>query len=171
MPTDEELVGRVADGDEHAVAELLRRYERGLSAFLYRQTGGRDVEDLYQETWIRVVRSAGRFDPTRRFSTWLFHIAINLCRDWHRRPPPEPHATDTNVAGLAGLGRTEAGLDAVALLSHLPELQREAVILRYYHDLTEEEMAQTLSCPKGTIKSRLHHGLARLGELVRKKDP
>src|SRR5881396_2744931 len=90
MPTDEELIAAVAGGDGRALETLIGRYERGLFQFIHRHTGGRDVEDLYQETWLRVVRAATRFDPRRRFSTWLFQIALNLCRDWHRRPPPEP---------------------------------------------------------------------------------
>src|SRR5512135_794043 len=90
MASDEELVGRLVNGDELALRELLRRYERPLSHFIYRHTGGRDVEDLYQESWLRVTQHAARFDSSRRFSTWLFQIAVNLCRDWHRRPPPEP---------------------------------------------------------------------------------
>ncbi len=167
MPTDEELVGLVADGDERALGELLGRYQRPLAAFLTRQTGGRDVEDLYQETWIRVLRHARRFDRSKRFSTWLFQIAVNLCRDWHRRPPPEPQESPRDAGGPEELGRAEAALDAAALLSRLPEPQREAVVLRYYHDLGEDEMALILGCPKGTVKSRLHHALARLGELVR----
>src|SRR3989442_7138780 len=90
MATDEELIGAVADGDGRALEQLCRRYERGLHQFIFRHTGGRDVDDLYQETWLRVVRAAGRFDRRRRVSTWLFQIAVHLCRDWHRRPPPAP---------------------------------------------------------------------------------
>ena len=71
MATDEDLVVRLARGDETVLQELLQRYERPLSNFIYRHTSGRDVEDLYQETWWRVVRQSARFDPTRRFSTWL----------------------------------------------------------------------------------------------------
>src|SRR5213596_28626 len=90
MATDEELIAAVASGDGRGLEELCRRWERPLYQLIARHTGGRDVEDLYQETWLRVVRAARRFDPGRRFSTWLFQIATNLCRDWHRRPPPEP---------------------------------------------------------------------------------
>src|SRR5439155_19433677 len=90
MATDEDLMTAVASGDGRALAELCGRYERGVHRFIFRHTGGRDVDDLYQETWLRVVRAARRFDRRRRFSTWLFQIAVNLCRDWHRRPPPEP---------------------------------------------------------------------------------
>lgn len=165
MQTDEALVARVREGDELALRELLRRYERPLASFLHRQTAGRDVEDLYQETWLRVVRHADRFDPARRFSTWLFQIAVNLCRDWHRRPPPEPQPAGDEPS--AGLEHTEAALDAARLLARLPEAQREVIVLRYYHDLTEDDVATMLDIPKGTVKSRLHQAIARLADLVR----
>src|SRR5438128_52052 len=90
MATDEELIAAVASGDGRGLEELCRRYERPLYQFIARHTGGRDVEDLYQETWLRVVGAARRFDPGRRFSTWLFQIAVHLCRDWRRRPPLAP---------------------------------------------------------------------------------
>lgn len=167
MASDEELVARLVEGDQTAVAELLRRYERPLLGFIHRQTAGRDVEDLYQETWLRVVRHAERFDPGKRFSTWLFQIAVNLCRDWHRRPPPEPSAVEPEADGRNELGRTEAGIDAHRLLGTLSEPQREVVILRFYHDLSEEQVADVLDCPKGTVKSRLHNAIARLTALVR----
>jgi len=162
MASDEELVRQVASGDETALAELLRRYERPLSYFLSRHTGGRDVEDLYQETWLRVVRAAARFDPARRFSTWLFQVAVNLCRDWHRRAPLEVHSRPPEVAAPSEVDRAESRLDAAKLLARLPEPQREVLILRYYYDLKEQDVADILGCPKGTVKSRLHHALARL---------
>src|SRR6266403_3031261 len=90
MASDAELIAAVAAGDGHALDGLYRRYERPLYQFLFRHGGARDVEDRVQETWLRVVAAAPRFDPSRRFSTWLFQIALNLCRDWRRRPPPEP---------------------------------------------------------------------------------
>ena len=171
MATDEELVGQLANGEEPALRELLQRYERPLSSFIYRHTAGRDVEDLFQETWLRVVRQAARFDRTKRFSTWLFQIAINLCRDWHRRAPAEPHPIPEGAGTSRHLERAEAALDAHALLASLPEPQREVVILRYYHDQSEEQVARILDCPKGTVKSRLHHALARLATLVKDDAP
>jgi RNA polymerase sigma-70 factor, ECF subfamily len=166
MQTDEALAARLADGDELALRELLRRYEQSLARFLHRQTGGRDVEDLYQETWLRVVRHADRFDSARRFSTWLFQIAVNLCRDWQRRPPLEPRPREHEPAA-AGMERSEAALDAARLLAQLPVAQREVVVLRYYHDMSEDEVAATLDIPKGTVKSRMHQAIARLTGLVR----
>ena len=168
MPADEALIAAVADGDRRALEELCRRWERPLFQFIHRHTGGRDVEDLYQETWLRVVRAARRFDPRRRFSTWLFQIALNLCRDWHRRPPPDP----VDPAGIEPAPvadeRADAAIDARRLLAALPEAQRSAVILRYFHDLGEDEMAEVLGCPRGTVKSRLHHAMRRLMELARR---
>jgi RNA polymerase sigma-70 factor, ECF subfamily len=165
MPSDEELAVRLAAGDDGALAELLRRYERRLSRFLYRQTAGRDVEDLYQETWLRVVRHAERFDGRRRFSTWLFQIAVNLCRDWRRRPPPEAvELADQPVGSHAE--RSQAGIDARRLLAELPEEQREVLILRYYHDLRESDVAAILGVPTGTVKSRMHNALRRLSDIV-----
>jgi RNA polymerase sigma-70 factor (ECF subfamily) len=170
MATDEELVGQVANGHEPALAELLRRYERPLSHFIFRHTNGRDVEDLYQETWLRMVRYAPRFDRAKRFSTWLFQIAVNLCRDWHRRAPPEPAELPPTAAAGDTSARTDAAVDAARLLALLPEPQREVVILRYYHDLSEDEVARILDCPKGTVKSRLHNALARLAAVVRTEE-
>src|SRR6185503_14881254 len=119
MASDEELVGLVGSGDEAAVRELLRRYERPLSNFIYRHTAGQDVEDLFQETWVRVVRQARRFNPALRFSTWLFQIAINLCRDWHRRRRRPVEDVQETAAGISetasAVGRLEdieARLDA-----------------------------------------------------------
>jgi RNA polymerase sigma-70 factor (ECF subfamily) len=166
MPSDEELAGRLVRGDEPALRELLSRYERPLSNFIYRNTAGRDVEDLYQETWLRVVRNAATFDRSKRFSTWMFQIAVNLCRVWLRRRPPEPQPVPEEAAASIELQRREAALDADRLLALLPPEQREVLILRYYHDMTEEQAAAILGCPRGTIKSRAHNALARLSEIL-----
>src|SRR5437867_4687047 len=141
MATDEELVAAVASGDGRGLEELCRRWERPLYQLIARHTGGRDVEDLYQETWLRVVRAARRFDPTRRFSTWLFQIAVNLCRDWHRRAPPEAHEISDDLVAADERPRAEAAADAATLLAELPEPQREVIVLRYYHDCSEQQTA------------------------------
>jgi RNA polymerase sigma-70 factor (ECF subfamily) len=167
MPSDEELMRLVAGGDTHAFETLCRRYERPLHQFLWRHLGGRDVDDLYQETWLRVVRSAARFDPRLRFAPWLFQIAVNLCRDWHRRPPPEPtDAAGDDAVAPDAIAQRGAALDASRLLATLPEPQRAAVLLRYYHDLPEDEVATILGCPRGTVKSRLHTAMATLKALA-----
>jgi RNA polymerase sigma-70 factor (ECF subfamily) len=174
MPTDEELVAAVARGKGAALEALCHRWDGPLYRFFHRYTGGRDVEDLVQDTWLRVVRAAARFDPRLRFSTWLFQIAVNRGRDWHRRPPPPPEDPVTvEEQVLAGPGSTpavEAGIDVRRLLGALPEAQRSVVLLRYYHDLSEEEVARILGCPRGTVKSRLHQGMLALVALAQRED-
>lgn len=165
--SDEALVVRLARGDPRALEALCRRWERPLLAFLGRQTGGRDVDDLYQDTWLRVVRAAPRFDPARRFSTWLFQIAVNRCRDWRRRPPPEPVDPSRLPDTAAAPDSADARLDAKRLLAALPDGQRSAVVLRYWHDCDEDEVARILRIPRGTVKSRLHHAMRRLVALAR----
>jgi len=170
MATDAELIRAIAAGDGRALDELYHRYERPLHAFLYRHGGPRDLDDRMQETWLHVVRAAPRYDPTRRFSTWLFQIALNLCRDARRRPPPEPIDPEdaaTLVADPEFTQSTENRLDAARLLAALPEAQRSVIVLRYYCDLTEVEVAEILECPTGTVKSRMHAALARLTALAR----
>src|SRR3954463_9855281 len=108
MASDEDLMARVAAGDMAALAELCRRYERPLYRFLARHTGEVDAEDLYQDTWLHVVRGAAGFDRSRRFSTWLFQVALNLARDAPRRRRPEERGDDA----LAALPERTAGLDA-----------------------------------------------------------
>ena len=169
MVTDEELVARLAAGNQAALQELLRRWDRPLFAFIARYTADADVEDLRQETWLRVVGAADRFDPSRRFSTWLFAIALNLCRDFARRRPA-PVLAPTEVERVMGpqapAGDPEAARQVRRLLAELPETLRSAVILRYYHDLSEEQMAEVMDVPRGTVKSRLHHAVHRLMELA-----
>ena len=84
---------RVQGGDDRALSERLERYRAPLFGFLARRLGdAASAEDLFQETWLRVVRARARFDPQRRFSTWLFQIANNLCRDRFRRSGTERRA-------------------------------------------------------------------------------
>ena len=163
--SDEVLMTRLARGESRALELLCRRWEGPLYSFLARQTGGRDVDDLYQDTWLRVVRAAPRFDPARRFSTWLFQIAVNRSRDWRRRPPPEP--VDSVGDLPAEVDFVEARLDAERLLAALPPTQRSAIILRYWHDCDEDAVARILRIPRGTVKSRLHHAMRRLIALAR----
>jgi RNA polymerase sigma-70 factor (ECF subfamily) len=166
MESDEELAGRVARGDESAVEELVGRYSLSLAHLIDRHTGGNDVEDLYQETWIRALGAIDSFDKQRKFSSWIFRIAVNLCRDWYRRRQVRPQSTEDSELVATGHDRS-ASLDARSLLDRLPVEQREAVVLRYYHDLSEAEMAEVMGVAQGTIKSRLHAALVKLQTYTR----
>ena len=153
---------RVQAGDSQALAALIDRYRSPLYAFLWRRAG-EGADDLFQESWIRVSRARDRFDRSRRFSTWLFQIANNLCRDRWRRLDARRRAFEAFSAEARATGRDTAAPPALppehALLRRLealPDRLREVLVLRHYHELGEAEIAEVLGIPRGTVKSRLH---------------
>ncbi len=153
---------RVQAGDSEALTALIDRYRGPLYAFLWRRAGD-GADDLFQESWIRVSRARDRFDRSRRFSTWLFQIANNLCRDRWRRQDARRRAFDAfrdeaRATGKDAAAPPEPPPDGrlIERLDALPERLREVLVLRHYHELGEAEIAEVLGIPRGTVKSRLH---------------
>lgn len=176
MESDEELMVRVSRGDDAALATLVERFRGGLYGFLTRRAAAADADDLFQETWLRVVRYRDRFDPERRFSTWLFQIANNLCRDRaRRRGVRDRHRVEVETAAREDPARRapppiESTLDVRARVAGLPERLREVLVLRYYRDLPEKEIARIVGIPPGTVKSRLHAAVKALREGMEEPD-
>ena len=175
MISDEALYARLLAGDEPALESLLHRYHAPLLRFLYRHTGDpHRAEDLVQETFARVVTYQG--EPPRRFRAWAFTIAANLARDhlrsaYQRREQPDPLQLGDEASPLltdAGPGADELALrssdrrEVVAALQALSASHREVVVLRFYHDMSLEEIAAVTGAPLGTVKSRLFHALKHL---------
>jgi len=157
---------RVQRGEVRAFELLFDRLRGRLFGFLYRRCGdGSVAEDLLQETWLRVVRSRDRFDPQRRFSTWLFQIANNLCRDRVRRLEVERRGkqkmTETLLpdAPTARTSPVDARRELQGRLARLSDRLREVVVLRYFQDRSEREIAAIVRIPAGTVKSRLHQAI------------
>lgn len=183
MPTDlahlsdEALVALVARGDDQALAELYDRYAAlalGLARRVVRDAAL--AEDVVQETFVAVWRSAGRFSAERSSArAWVLMLAhrraVDLVRARERRRAeqlPEdldradPRARDP--ADLVGLGQLRERV--ARALAQLPDQQREALELAYFGGYTQSELADRLGEPLGTIKSRMHSGLARLRTLL-----
>lgn len=157
----------VQRGDATAFEHLLQRYRQRLFGFLLRRASPQGIEDLFQETWLRVVRARESFDPARRFSTWLFQIANNLCRDGARRNVLEAKEqarlqSDAAAHGGDGGAALDTKLDARQRLARLPERLREVLVLRFFEDLGEREIAEIVGVPPGTVKSRLHAAVRAL---------
>jgi RNA polymerase sigma-70 factor, ECF subfamily len=174
--SDEDLMVCVQAGDPQALAALIDRWRAPLYAFLWRRVG-EGADDLFQESWIRVSRARDRFDRSRRFSTWLFQIANNLCRDRWRRQGAGRRALDALRVDAQTSGRDHVPAPELPAdhrlrrqLERLPERLREVLVLRYYQDLGEAEIAEILGIPRGTVKSRLHAAVRAARELVQEGD-
>jgi len=175
--TDEELVARSMGGDLDSFNQLVLRWERPIYALAYRVIGREDdARDVCQETFLRAFRALGGFKGQAKFSSWLYRITLNLCRDWIRRQRRQPVAQAPEGVDLLDLATettpAESIEDLVARreLSHavaramasLPDEQRTAIILKEYHGLTFQEIADLLDCPLSTVKTRLYQGLTVL---------
>ncbi|MFO7769217.1 MAG: RNA polymerase sigma factor [bacterium] len=173
------LVEACRQGDAPAFNLLVWRWEKPLYNFVYKYVGHADTaEDLVQETFVRVLKHIGRYTHRGSFSTWLYRIAINLCKDHlkkKRLPTVSLHDCRTTASGekvyvkdrVAGDGPpADAAADAEdvgetvrRLLSGLPEEQRVVILMKEYQEMTFREIAEVLEVPEGTLKSRLYHGL------------
>jgi len=165
MESDEELMAGVARGEERALAMLVERHAARLHAFLVRVAGSRDdADDLLQETWVRVARGAPSFDVRRRARPWLYGIAANLARDLARRRSVRRRAAELerSVPPEPPRFRPLERLELRDRLARLPDRLREVLVLRFFDDLDEAEMAEALGIPKGTVKSRLHGAIREL---------
>jgi RNA polymerase sigma-70 factor (ECF subfamily) len=175
--SDEELVARSIGGDRDSFNQLIVRWERPIYALAYR-TLGREEEarDICQETFLRAFRALPNFRGQAKFSSWLYRIALNLCRDWirkERRAPVVQPPEDVDLFDLAAAAEPSESIeDLVArkdltrlvekAMARLPEEQRTAILLKEYHGLTFQEIADLVGCPLSTVKTRLYQGLTVL---------
>lgn len=163
---DETLYRQVLKGGETALVELVNRYHNPLYKFLCRYTGDTALaDDLVQETFTRLLTYQG--EPPTRFKSWVYAIASNFARDYfksaHSRYERATNFNDDAEAlpddfSFAPDDRAEV----IAALAKLSPEHREVLILRFYHDLRLEEIAEITSIPIGTVKSRLFHALKGL---------
>jgi RNA polymerase sigma-70 factor (ECF subfamily) len=175
--SDEELVTRARGGDTDSFNQLILRWERPIYALAYRVIGREeDARDVCQDTFLRAYRSLAGFKGEAKFSSWLYRIALNLCRDWirrQRRAPVSQLRDDVDaLEAAASVEPSESIEDLVArrelsavveeAMALLPPEQRTALILKEYHGMTFQEIADLQGCPLSTVKTRLYQGLAVL---------
>lgn len=173
--TDEDLVARSRGGDLDSFNQLILRWERPIYAFAYRVIGREeDARDVCQETFLRAFRSLPGFKGQAKFSSWLYQIALNLCRDWIRRQrrartvqlaegvdPVQLAAEQGPVESIEDLvSRRELSAIVEEAMALLPEEQRTAIVLKEYHGMTFQEIADLQGCPLSTVKTRLYQGLS-----------
>jgi RNA polymerase sigma-70 factor (ECF subfamily) len=181
-PTDEELVGQLAAGDKQAFNEVFERYHRQIYNFINKQVNDREsVEDLAQEVFMRVFKSARNFDVEKKFTSWLYKIALNeVKRHWKRTGARQTFSLNTPVGQDSGdaergefiedhrvVPAQEAESDLFSrnlrqLIDRLPEKQRTVVLLKVYQELTFEEIAEICDCPLSTVLSRMRYAINKL---------
>jgi RNA polymerase sigma-70 factor (ECF subfamily) len=177
--TDEraEIARGLRRRDPSVLDRLIEQYQHRLFRYLVYLAGNRALaEDLFQETWLRVLERGRQYDGKSPFQTWLFAIARHLLIDTLRRKSPasldalldpeegagffEPPATDPSAYELLA-GREQAAYVAAAVAG-VPAVYREVLMLRFQEDLRLEEIAAVVGVPLGTVKSRLYRGLSAL---------
>ena len=186
-PSDEELVLALRSGNSDSLGQLVSRWQEPLFRFAFRILERREeARDVCQETFLRVLRQASRFQEGARFSTWMYQIALNLCRDQLRRRRrwrflPVPVETtdgdgarfreegDDEPSPIEALERREKRAAVAAALADLPPDQREVLVLKEYEGLKFREIAAILGCPESTVKSRMYYGLSGLRGALAKR--
>ena len=181
--TDDELVAKSIGGDAESFNQLIHRWERPIYALAYRVIGREeDARDVTQETFLRAFRALPGFKGQAKFSSWLYRIALNLCRDWIRRQrrapvmqmpegvdPGELAAERGPVESIEELvARRELSAVVEEAMALLPEEQRTAIILKEYHGMTFQAIAEMQGCPLSTVKTRLYQGLTVLRRHLQK---
>jgi RNA polymerase sigma-70 factor (ECF subfamily) len=169
------LIQRSLGGDLDAWGEIVKRYKAavfGVALGILRHPS--DAEDAASDAFIRAYERLNQYDLQRKFSTWIFTIVTNLCKNKLRR--------DKFTAPLKHVSRVIGGRDPAEIvyqeardalvqeaIAQLDDKYRPAIILRYYADLDYQEIAQILNLPEGTIKTRLHRAKDELRRILTAK--
>lgn len=168
---DELTLRRAQRGDERAWRDLVACYQSAVHALVWRLLAGRArhrVEDLVQETFVRVLRALPSFDPRGPASlqTWMLTIATRLALNELRRKEPEALAAEPPARDRADAAseRQRLGAAIAAGVTALPDPQRAVFVLREYHELEYDEIASVLEIDLGTVKSRLARARGALRE-------
>jgi RNA polymerase sigma-70 factor (ECF subfamily) len=170
LAVDSDLVTTALSGHERGFEELVRRYQRPISAYVYRMVGDYDAAlDLTQEIFIKIYGSLARYRPEFKFSTWIYKIAHNCAVDYLRRHNGRELSLQAGIEGDSydlplesgrltpeqESERKERRLEIESVVRSLPAAYRELIILRHSQDMTYEEIVEVTGLPLGTVKNRL----------------
>ncbi len=166
---DRDLILKARRGDVETYNLLISRWEKRVFNYMLRLVANReDALDLTQDVFLKAYQSLARLDDPARFAPWLFRIAHNEAISLHRKRRPEgemPEGPERAALG-SGLFPIELTLAVQSALNRLTSDQREAVVLKIYQGFKFEEMAEILSCPVSTVKSRLYTALDLLKDVL-----
>lgn len=169
---DEELMARIANGDEEAFRLLVDRWQNPVRNFIWRMTGSEeDARDLCQESFVKVFKEASRYRSENMFKSWLFRIAGNSARSLLRRRriigwvqfDSRKHDRPAEAAGPAeNLERSETRSAVRAAVMKLPVRQREAVLLSRFHEMSRKDVAAAMGATTAAVESLLQRAAGTL---------
>ncbi len=178
--TDGELIVKAIGGREDGFEELVRRYQRPITGYVYRMLNNYDASlDVTQEVFIKVYNSLEKYSSEYKFSTWLYRIAHNAAIDWMRRNSVSQQSLETeNADGSYQLQiespqptpeqnreRSEWRTEIEAVVKCLPPIYRELIVLRHTQELSYDEIAEVMNLPLGTVKNRLFRAREMMREM------
>lgn len=188
MMNDEDLIREFIAGNIAAFNTLVWRWEKPVYNFILRYVGdGEQAKDVMQRCFIRVFKSLGKLKDRRRFSSWLFRIAVNLCHDELKKKKytsysiSETRDFENDNPGDPKVVLVDMEQDATRLTHHetlaellqkalmiIPEEQRVVIIMKQYHGMKFTEIADVLKTPLNTVKSRMYYGLDALHDVLQR---
>lgn len=176
--SDEQLVARAQAGDDRAFDLLVRKYQHKIVQLAARYVSAADAQDVAQEAFIKAYRALGGFQGNSAFYTWLYRISINTAKNYLVARSRRPASQDIDVADAEAFGFTEqfseqdtpeALLESeeirdtvIATIQELPEDLKTAIMLRELDGMSYEEIAQSMDCPVGTVRSRIFRARAAI---------
>lgn len=179
--TDEELMAMSVQGEEHAFSELYDRYAGRLKVYFSQMLWNdqEKAEDMTQDLFLKVIRGSEQFDESRRFSTWIYAMAANMCKNEYRHHEVRKrHALKVEIEWGERTSSNDQGIDSAAFrsslddaLSELDHAKRSIFILRFKHHLNIKEIAEIMECSEGTVKSRIFYTLKSLSQSLKAFDP
>lgn len=178
--SDEQLVARAQAGDDRAFDLLVRKYQHKVVKLAARYVSPAEAPDVAQEAFIKAYRALAGFKGDSAFYTWLYRISINTAKNYLVARARRPASQDIDVVDAEAFGHTdrfseqdtpEALLESeeirnavIAAISELPEDLRTAIMLRELDGMSYEEIAQSMDCPVGTVRSRIFRARAAIEE-------
>lgn len=162
-----ELIEKAKKGNKSSMNTLLTENLNILKGYVIKMTADPHLsKDIVQDTMLKAILNINKFDPKAKFSTWLIKIATNLYRDYLRKNKP----LDTIDENLQDSGKNvdEAAIsrleyrEAMRIIQKLSQEKRSAFILKHYYGYKYEEIAEILSCPIGTVRSRIHNAIKEI---------
>lgn len=167
------MIRKIKSGDKEAFEQLVKKHYENIYAFCYRRTSDQNTAaDLTQDIFLKLISSIYNYKFTGKFSNYIFTIAVNTCNDYLKKIKPDinneidelPSSNDTPLEAAI---KSEENELLLYRLNNLPDKQREAIILHYYHDLKVKDIAQITGVPLPTAKSRIKQGLDKLRKLYK----